>query len=67
MRHAVQVCGEGLVRTAGVAVQRAAAHCLNAVVALHPDMAKLIFAALPQVSFMQGKTQAVLATCPQAG
>ncbi len=50
-----------------MAVQRAAAHCLNAVVALHPDMAKLIFAALPQVSFMQGKTQAVLATCPQAG
>uniref|UniRef100_A0A7S3QQG6 Uncharacterized protein n=1 Tax=Dunaliella tertiolecta TaxID=3047 RepID=A0A7S3QQG6_DUNTE len=44
-----EICGEGLVRTSSVAVQRAAAHCLNATVALHPDLAKFILATLPKV------------------
>ena len=45
-----QVCGEALARGTRVGVQRVAAHCLNATVALHPDLARLILATLPQVS-----------------
>jgi len=37
------------VKSRGLAVQRAAAHCLNATIALHQDLAKFITATLPQV------------------
>ena len=36
-------------KSRGLAVQRAAAHCLNATIALHQDLAKFITATLPQV------------------